>query len=260
MAKSANDSKTFSQNIIIPAENNINADDANKELREMLEAGVHFGYSRSSCHPKIKPFLFGVRNDIEIFDLEKTHIALHKAKKFLENLAKEGKKILIIGTKPGIRQLVEQASIELNMPYVSERWLGGTLTNFKVIKGRIDYFENLRQKKSSGELNKYTKKEISRFSKELSKIERFFGGLVQLKELPSAVLIVDPKKEKTALRENIQMSIPIIAIMNSDTDPTEVTYPIPANDTSPISVKYLLGHLVKAYKGGVAKIVPPSSI
>jgi len=226
-----------------------------KDLEEMFIAGIHFGYSRSSRHPKMKPYLFGLRNNVEIFDLEKTYACLEKAKKFLEELAKEGKKILIVATKPGMHQLVEEAGRELNMPYVSERWLGGTLTNFKMIKGRIDYFMSLRQKKSAGELNKYTKKEISRFNKEISRLERFLGGLELLTNMPVAVLIIDPKKEKTAFRESRQMSIPIIAIINSDSNPSGITYPIPANDNSPASVKYLLKFLVKAYKDGLIKPV-----
>lgn len=221
-----------------------------KEVEEMFMAGVHFGYPRESRHPKMKPYIFGVRNNVEIFDLEKTHDCLEKAKKFLGDLAKEEKKILIVSTKPGMRQLVEEAAKELKMPYVSERWLGGTLTNFKIIKGRLDYFIDLRKKKETGELNKYTKKEISRFNKELSRLERFFGGLESLSALPKALVIIDPKKEKTALRESFQMSIPVIAILNSDSDPTGIAYPIPANDASVASVKYLLTQLIKAYELG----------
>jgi small subunit ribosomal protein S2 len=224
----------------------------NKELEEMFMAGVHFGYSRQSRHPKMEPCIFGLRNNVEIFDLEKTYACLEKAKKFLESLAKEGKKILIVATKPGIHQLVEEAGRELNMPYVSERWLGGILTNFKIIKARIDYFTSLRQKKATGELNKYTKKEISLFTKELSRLERFLGGLEPLTSLPDAVLIIDPKKEKTAFCEAKQMLIPVIAVLNSDSDPTGIAYPIPANDSSPASVKYLIIQLVKAYKSGIA--------
>lgn len=217
----------------------------------MFMAGAHFGYSRQSQHPKMKPYIFGIRNNIAIFDLEKTYAYLKKAEKFLEDLAKEGKKILIVSTKPGIRQLVEEAGRELNMPYVSERWLGGTLTNFKIIKDRLDYFMDLRKKKDTGELNKYTKKEISRFSKELSRLERFLGGLEPLNALPAALVIIDPKKEKTALRESFQMSIPVVAVLNSDSDPTNIDYPIPANDTSSASVKYLLSRLIKAFKKGL---------
>jgi small subunit ribosomal protein S2 len=220
----------------------------NKELEEMLAAGVHFGYSRQSRHPKMKLYLFGVRSSVEIFDLEKTRTCLEKAKEFLGILAKEDKKILLVSTKPGIRQLIEEAGKDLKMPYVSERWLGGILTNFKNIKERLDYFLDLRKKKETGELHKYTKKEISRFNKELSRLSRFLGSLELLDSLPSAIIIIDPKKEKTALRESFQMSIPVVAILNSDSDPTGIKYPIPANDTSLTSVKFLLNQLVDAYK------------
>ncbi len=225
-----------------------------KEIEEMFIVGAHFGYSRQSRHPKIKPYLFGLRNNVEIFDLEKTSVCLDKAENFLEELAKEGKKILIVATKPGMRQLVEKTGRELNVPYVSERWLGGILTNFKMIKERIDYFINLRQKKTTGELNKYTKKEISRFTKELSRLERFLAGLETLTNLPSALVIIDPKKEKTAFHEARQMLIPIVAVLNSDSDPTGISYPIPANDASSDSVRYLLNRLAEAYKKG---LVPP---
>lgn len=221
------------------------------ELEEMFKAGAHFGYSPGSRHPKMKPYLFDTRNNITIFDLEKTYACLVGAEKFLTALAKEEKKILIVGTKPGIRQIAEETGKNLTMPYVSERWLGGTLTNFKVIKRRIEHFTDLRQKKATGELNKYTKKEISRFNQELSKLERFFAGIETLIALPSAVLIIDSKKEKTALREARQMSIPVIAILNSDSNPDGIAYPIPANSVSLKSVKYLLDKLAKAYQCGL---------
>ncbi len=229
-----------------------------KELEEMFIAGVHFGYSRSSLHPKMRPHLFGSRNNVEIFDLEKTKTSMEKAEKFLEELAKSGKKVLIVATKPGIRQLAEKTAREINMPYISERWLGGILTNFKEVRGRVDYFLGLKQKKASGELSKYTKKEISLINKELARLERFLAGLETLTSLPGALLIVDPKKEKTAFHEAKQMLIPVVAILNSDSDPTGIAYPIPANDASLGSVKYLLNSLAKAYKRGVSN--PPVSI
>lgn len=240
--------------VSISSLNNDVISDTNKALEEMFVSGVHFGYSRESRHPKMKPYLFGLRNNVEIFDLGKTHACLDKSKKFIETLAKEGKIILFVATKPGIRQLIEISARELGMPYVSERWLGGILTNFKVIRERVDYFVNLRQKKISGELNKYTKKEINRINKELNRLERFLDSLEPLKNLPAALIIIDPKKEKTALREARQMSIPVIAVLNSDCDPEGIAYPIPANDAALKSVKYLLNFLVKAYKDNKAKI------
>ena len=242
-----NKSETIVSGQAVAAASPNSRQDISKELEEMFLAGVHFGYSRVSLHPKIKPYIFGLRNNVEIFDLEKTRVCLQKAKKFLEESAKEGKRILIVSTKPGIRQIIEQAAKKAEMPYVSQRWLGGTLTNFKVIKSRLDYFVELRRKKISGELNKYTKKEISHISKELLRLERFFNGLEKLAGLPCALLIVDPKEEKTALREAKQMSIPVIAVLNSDCDPTNVAYPIPANDASVSSVKYLMDQLMKDY-------------
>jgi len=221
-----------------------------KDIEKMFVAGVHFGYSRSTRHPKMDQYTFGVRNNIEIFDLEKTQTLLKKAEEFLKELAKDGKKILIVSTKPAFRQITETGAKESGMPYVCERWLGGTLTNFKVIKERINYFTGMRQKKESGELNKYTKKEISVISKELLRMERFFKGLESLTALPNALLVIDPKEEKTAMREAKALSIPIIAVLNSDCDPSGINYPIPANDVSVSSVKYLLEKLIKAYQNG----------
>lgn len=227
-----------------------NAGNKDKDLKAMFIAGVHFGYSRSTRHPKMDPYIFGVRNNVEIFDLEKTKALLEKAENFLKELAAAGKKIMIVATKPAIRQMVEGAVKESGLPYVCERWLGGTLTNFKVIRSRIDYFVSMRQKKESGELNKYTKKEISMINKELLRMERFFKGLEPLTSLPSALLIIDPGEEKTAVNEALALSIPIIAVLNSDCNPTGIAYPIPANDASISSVRYLLDSLLKSYQKG----------
>ncbi len=254
MVKTAKEDKTEAKKSPVPKEYDSITDKTvkgKKELEEMFIAGVHFGYSRSTRNPKMNPYLFGLRNNVEIFDLEKTQDCLDRAKKFLGELAKSGKKILVVATKPGMRKLAEQAGRELGMPYVTERWLGGILTNFKVVRERVDYFVGLKQKKSSGELNKYTKKEISRINKELLRLERFLSGLETLTSMPGALLIIDPKKEKTAFREARQMLIPVIAVLNSDSDPTGIAYPIPANDASIASVKYLLDFLIKAYKAGL---------
>ena len=223
----------------------------NSHFEEMLKAGVHFGYSRSRRHPKIKDYIFGVKNNVEIFNLEKTKQKINEAKDFLKNLAKNNKKILLVGTKVESRNLIEKMAKEINMPFVNERWVGGTLTNFKTIKGRIGYMNELLKNKESGELNKYTKKEQVQIEKKIAKLKSYFGGLDKIEELPSAIIVVDTKKEKIAVAEAKRMFIPVAGILNSDCDPDMVNYPIPANDNSVSSVGYILQELKEAYKEGL---------
>lgn len=217
----------------------------------MFQAGVHFGYSRSNRHPKMKSFIFTNRNGTEIFDLEKIQDKLKLAKEFLKALGKEKKTILFVGTKKEAREAVEKSAKELNMPYVKERWLGGILTNFKEIKGRIDYLNDLLQKRDSGELEKYTKKERLQVAKKIVKMENYLAGLQQFKNLPAALVVVDSNGEKIAMEEARIMNIPAVAIMNSDCNPKDADYPIPANDSSITSINYLLSELVKAYSEGL---------
>lgn len=220
-------------------------------LDEMFRAGVHFGYSRSSRHPKMKNFLFGLKNNVEIFNLEKTETKLAEAREFLKNIGKEGRKILFVGTKTEIRGIVGEFAKELQMPYINERWIGGTLTNSKVIKRRIEYMQELKGKRDSGEFDKYTKWEKMQIDKEISDLEYYFGGLETMTNFPSAIVIVDSNKEKIAVKEAKHVSIPVVAIMNSDCNPDDAQYPIPANDNSVSSIKYLLGELAGSYKEGL---------
>lgn len=217
----------------------------------MFQAGVHFGYSRSNRHPKMKPFIFTNRNGTEIFDLEKVQKKLALAKEFLKALGKEKKTVLFVGTKKEAQEAIKKSAKELNMPYVRERWLGGTLTNFKEIKNRIDYLNDLLQKRDSGELEKYTKKERLQIEKKIIKLEKYLEGLQQCKNLPAALIAVDSNYEEVARRETRTMNIPLIAIMNSDCNPKDADYPIPANDSSIASINYLLSELVKAYSEGL---------
>jgi small subunit ribosomal protein S2 len=223
-------------------------------MEKMFQAGVHFGYSRSHRHPKMKSFIFLNRNDTDIFDLEKTEKKLSCAKEFLKTLGKEKKTILFLGTKKEAREAVEKSAKDLDMPYVRERWLGGTLTNFKEIKKRIEYLNDLLEKRDSGELEKYTKKERLQIVKKIRKLEKYLKGLQQCKNLPAALVVIDSNMEKIAIKEAKVMHIPVVAIMNSDCNPEEVDYPIPANDSSIASINYLLEELVKAYSEGRMQI------
>lgn len=224
---------------------------SNSNFEKMLKSGVHFGYSRSRRHPKMKQFLFGIKNNVEIFNLEKTKQKLDEAKKFMKNLGKENKKAIFVGTKIESRKLIESFAKEISALYVNERWIGGTLTNFKTVKNRINYLNDLIKKKETGELEKYTKKEQLQTEKEISKLKFYFQGLQAIEDLPSALVVVDSKKEKNVIMETRKVSIPVVAIMNSDCNPDDADYPIPGNDNSKSSIEYILKELIEAYKEGM---------
>ncbi|MBI5045494.1 MAG: 30S ribosomal protein S2 [Candidatus Niyogibacteria bacterium] len=223
-----------------------------EELAEMFKAGVHFGYSRSRRHPKMEPYLFGIRNNIEVFDLEKVKVKLDEALAFLRKMGEEKKMVVFVGTKPSVRDMVEKTARELEMPYVKERWLGGLLTNFTALRKRMDYFEGLKQAQKSGELEKYTKKEQLEIEREIAKLDRNLGGVVKLKKLPDAIVVVDPKDEKIAVREAQARGVPVVAILSSDNDPEGIDFLVPANDSSNASVAYLLSRISGAYKEGLS--------
>lgn len=231
-------------------ENNID-----QVLKDMFLNGMHFGYSATSRHPKMKPYIFGLRNGVEIFDLEKTKSCLDKAKDFVRNLGKDRKTVLFVGTKKEAKEATEKYAKELNMPFVNERWIGGTLTNFKNIKARIDYLNDMKKKRDTGELDKYTKKEKLNIERQIQKMEKYFGGLAEFfKSMPSAIIAVDSKHERISVEEAIVMKLPVIALLNSDCDPKGINYPIPANDNSSLSINFFLAELTKAYKEGTLLI------
>jgi len=209
-------------------------------IEEMARAGLHFGHRTSKCHPKMKPYLAGVKNTIHIIDLEKTAQKLKEALRFIQELILENKILLIVGTKIQIKDLVKEVATELNLPYVNERWLGGTFTNFEVIKKRIDYFKDLEKKRAEGDFEKYTKKEKAKISQEIKDLEIKFGGLRNLERLPDAIFVSDMKKDETAIREAKRKGIKIIGIAHTNIDPTLADYPIPASDDAISSVKYIL--------------------
>ena len=209
-------------------------------LEEMAKAGLYFGHRTSRCHPKMKPYLAGVQNTIHIIDLEKTAQKLKEALSFLQELVSENKILLLIGTKIQVKDLAKEIATELGLPYVNERWLGGTFTNFEVIKKRIDYFKGLEKKRAEGAFEKYTKKERAKIDQELQDLEIKFGGLKHLERLPDAIFVLDMKKDETAIREAKRKGIKIIGIAHTNVDPTLADYPIPANDDAISSVSYIL--------------------
>lgn len=223
------------------------------ELEVMFRAGVQFGYSRSHRHPSMASFIHGVKNNIEIFDLEKTKEALEEAENFLRKIGEAKKNVLWVGTKPSAKALIEKYAKALSHSYVAGRWIGGTLTNAKIIRDRIKYYEDLKKKRESKELEKYTKKEKLKIAREIKALGEKFSGIENLKNDLEVVVIVDPKEEKTAFSEARRMSVPIVAILSSDSDLSRVTYPIPGNDSASSSLDYLLGKLSDAYQEGVSR-------
>ena len=219
-------------------------------IETLFNVGAHFGFVKSRRHPSAKPFIFGTKNKIEIFDLEKTSKELEKALAFVESKGKEGAMALFVGGKSEAREAVIKSGRELEMPFVSGRWIGGTLTNFVEIKKRIIRLAELTEQRERGELNKYTKKERLLIDREIAKLQLYFGGLSTLKALPKLLIVMDPKKENIAVSEARFLNIPIVALAGSDSNFFEIDYAIPGNDASRQSIQFILSELVKAYKKG----------
>lgn len=216
-------------------------------IEEMTKAGLNFGHKTSKTHPKMRQYIAGVRNTVHMFDLAKTKEKLQQALGYMQSLRAEGKTLLLVGTKVQIKGLVKETALACNLPYVSDRWIGGTFTNFGTIAKRIEYFRGLEQKKASGELEKYTKKEQLDIAEELKNLELRFGGLKNLAKLPDAVFICDLDKNQLVLKEAKGKGIPVVAIVDTNIDPTLVDYIIPANDDAQSAVQYVLGKVQEFY-------------
>lgn len=216
--------------------------------KDMFKAGVHFGHRKSAWNPKMKPFIFGVRNNVHIIDLEKTMEKLEKALEFIKSTLKEKGQILLIGTRPQDQLLIEKAAKEVKMPYVVTRWIGGLLTNFTVVRKRVDYLIELEGKKKSGEFKKYTKKEQLNFDREIEKLKKKFEGVKTLKKLPDVILVLSLKEQKTAITEARKKNIPIIALVDTNCDPDLVDYPIPSNDDASSALEFMLGKIIEVIK------------
>ena len=222
-------------------------------LKDLLDAGCHFGHQAQRWNPKMAPFLYGVRDGVHIFDLAKTKEGLEKAAEFVKDTVAKGGKIIFVGTKRQAQAIVKEEAQKAKMPFITERWLGGIITNWDNIKKSIDKLQDLKTQKEAGELKKYTKKENILIDREIARLERFFGGLVDLKELPAAIFIIDVKKEQAALREADKKNIPVIAIVDSNSDPDMVDWVIPANDDAVGSIKLIVSLIAEAVKRGQQK-------
>jgi small subunit ribosomal protein S2 len=217
--------------------------------KELFKAGVHFGHKTSNWHPKMADFIFGSKNGVHIIDLEKTRTQLEKALKFVNEISKSGKKILFIGTRIQSKNLIKKHAEEKNMPYVSERWLGGTLTNQKTIYGMVKKLKNLeKQAEKEDYEKKFTKKERQVFKIQIEKLKKDIGGIYDMENLPDALFISSARYEKTAIAEANKKNIPIVAICDTNSDPSKITYPIPANDDSIKSLELIISLIAENIK------------
>lgn len=219
-------------------------------LVDMLQSGVHFGHRTSKWHPKMKKYIFGSRQGIHIINLEETQKQMEKALVFCKQTASRGGVVLFIGTKKQAAPIVEKFAREAGMPFVNKRWLGGTLTNFSVIANLLKRFKDLKRKHEKGELGKYTKLEQLKFGEQIQMLEEKIGGIQDLTRIPDAVFIQDMHKDKTAFEEASRRGVKIVAICDSNVNPTLVDYPIPANDDATKSIELVVGMVAQACKEG----------
>lgn len=206
-------------------------------IKQLLEAGVHFGHKTSRWNPKMKKFIFGERSGIYILDLEKTEECLNRARDFLLDITAKGEFVLFAGTKKQAQETVKQEAVRSGMYYVSERWPGGLLTNFSTIKKSINRLKDIERMREDGTFAKLAKKEVARLERESAKLKKSFSGIVQMERLPKAIFIVDTKKEETAVREANRLSIPIIGLIDTNGNPDLVSFPIPGNDDATRSIR-----------------------
>jgi small subunit ribosomal protein S2 len=212
----------------------------------LAKAGLQYGYSRTRRHPSVKPFIEGNHNGVDFINLDKTAEQLDAAISFLKSVQGAGKVILFVGVKPEIRQIIKEVALSLGAPYIAERFIGGTLTNFPQMKKRIEKLHDLLKKKETGELAVYTKKEQLLIQRDIDRLDRDFGGISALTNIPAAVVIVDPRHEDMCVKEAIRLHIPIIALANTDCTLEGIEYPIVGNDGSVGSVRFVLEALKDA--------------
>ena len=219
-------------------------------MKQLLEAGVHFGHQTRRWNPKMKQYIFTERNGIYIIDLQKTVKKVNEAYFFMRDVAMEGKPILFVGTKKQAQESVETEAKRCGQHYVSNRWLGGMLTNFKTIRTRIEKLENIEKMEETGDINLLPKKEIIKLMHEKEKLEKNLGGIRNLNGMPGALFIVDPRKERIAVSEAHKMGIPVVAIVDTNCDPDEIDYPIPGNDDAIRAVKLIVSKMADAVLEG----------
>lgn len=219
-------------------------------MRELLEAGVHFGHQTKKWNPKMRPFIFTERNGIHILDLQQTIPAMQQAYEFVSDLTSRGQQILFVGTKKQAAGIIEEEAGRAQEPYVTNRWLGGTLTNFQTIKARLQYLAQLEARQDRGEFNRLTKAEALRLDDEIVKLNRVFGGLKTMERPPAAMFIVDPHREELAVAEARKLHIPIIAMVDSNCNPDVIDIVIPANDDAIRGIRLIVSKIADAAING----------
>lgn len=219
-------------------------------LREMITAGLCYGRSKAKTHPRMRPYVFATRNGIELIDVGQTWHALGRALEAVKKAAAEGKQILLVGTQPAAHESVLALAGKFGLPYVVKRWLGGTLTNFKTISRRVEHFKKLKADRAAGLLEKYTKKERLDIDRQIGKMDELFRGIETMAKLPGLMLAVNANLHEIPIREAHRAGIPVVAIMNSDSDPDTVEHPVPANDNSRASIAWLFAKIEAALEEG----------
>ncbi len=223
---------------------------SSKAVEALFKAGAHFGYSKARRHPSVRPYIFGAKNKVEIFDLEKTVGLLDAAKAYVKQLGTEGKTLLFVGGKAEARDAIKAAAMSVDMPYVSGRWIGGTITNFAQVRSRVELMLSLLSQKEKGELAKYTKKERLLIDRKVSNLDFYFSGIVSMKEMPKALFVIDPKREHIAVTEAKKAGIPVIALAGSDCNLKDVDHAIVGNDGAVASIRHFATEIAMAYKEG----------
>ena len=222
-------------------------------MKELLEAGVHFGHQTQRWNPKMEKYIYGDKSGVHILDLRITYETLQEVQSFIQKLVANSGKVLFVGTKPQAQKVIEEQATRAQMPYVNQRWLGGMLTNFKTIIKRVVYLKELNTLESSGEINSYPKPERLRIKREIEKLTKSIGGIVDLNKVPEAIFIVDLLNETTALTEAKKLNIPVVALADSNVDPEYVDYVIPGNDDAIKSIELIASAIADSCLKGLGK-------
>lgn len=227
---------------------------SNISTQDLFEAGCHFGHLTHKWSPKMAPFIFMEKEGIHLIDLNKTLVKLEESKQVAKNMVKSGRKILFVSTKRQAQEIISEAAKSVNMPYVTERWLGGMLTNYATVKKSIKKMQTIERNMSDGTFEALSKREKLVLGREHDKLTKFFSGIEDMHKLPGLIFIVDVKKEQIAVAEAIKLNVPIVGVVDTNSDPTPIDYPIPANDDSASSIQFIVGQIVEAIKEAQADL------